>query len=139
MKQIEISKSVKSTILSFNEITKILNYVFLKEKVKNYYVSLFFVSDKKMKYFHQKYLNKNSTTDVLTFVLNKKPLSVDFCINVTQAKRQSKIFNVNLKNEIARLIIHCALHSVGYDDNNEINKKEMFKAQEKYLKNIFKN
>ena len=139
MKKVEISKTVKSTVLTKREITKIVNFVFQKEKIKNYSVSILFVGDIEMKSLHTKYLNKNSTTDVLTFVLNDNPLETEFCLNVEEAKRQAEIYKVSLKNEIARLIIHCALHSIGFDDITEKLKNKMFAVQEKYLKNILKN
>ncbi|MEK7818746.1 MAG: rRNA maturation RNase YbeY [Bacteroidota bacterium] len=139
MIKVEISKTVASTILNEKGIVRILKFVYLKERVTNAKVSSIFIGDKMMKRLHQKYLSKNSTTDVLTFVLEKNPLEVEICVNVNQAKRQAKRFGVTLKNEITRLLVHCALHSLGYDDTTKIKRRKMFALQEKYILFVGRN
>ena len=120
--------------LNFNVKEFIKNAIKLF-KFKHIYFELSFTNDNQIKKIHEKHLNSNTTTDVITFNLNtiKEP-HADIYICIDEAKRNSISLNHSLEYEIKTLIIHALLHLIGYTDYTEPEKKGMFEEQDKLLK-----
>ncbi len=98
------------------------------------FITIAFVSDKKIKELNNQYRNKNSVTDVLSFIYEADEFETDnkylgdIVISVEQAKKQALENNLNLNLEIKQLILHGILHLCGYDhetDKGEMNKLEL--------------
>ena len=78
-----------------------------------------------------------SLTDVLTFPLrNDTVLESEIYISVDRAIDNAKDNNVTLQNEIVRLIVHSLLHLLGYNDDTNERKDEMFLKQEDYINQL---
>ena len=114
-----------------------LNYLKKNEKFS---VSLSLVSPDEIKKLNNKYRNKNTPTDVLTFDYNgdkevKNELgSIIICPKV--AEKQAKEFKHPLDRELAFLFIHGILHSFGYDHIEEKDAKKMYSLQNKILNSL---
>jgi probable rRNA maturation factor len=105
----------------------------LREEITD--VSIAFVDDESMKTLNRKFRHKNKTTDVLTFPADDsysdpnrsgRPLG-DIVISVDQARRQAAAERHSLAREVRYLIVHGALHALGYDhetDRGEMNALE---------------
>lgn len=76
---------------------------------------------------NKKYLEHDYNTDILTFNYSESSDNLDgeIFISFQDALGNALKFNVNLDNEILRLIIHGILHLLGYDDQNADDKKMM--------------
>ena len=100
-------------------------------------MNIVFVDDSFITNLNRDYIHKNSTTDVISFVLEedseKKNLEGEVYVNPEQAKRQAQEYDVSWQNELFRVIIHGVLHLVGYDDQNSLDKKDMTKKENYYL------
>jgi probable rRNA maturation factor len=109
-------------------------------------VNVYFVPQKKIQNLNKKFLNKNMSTDVLSFPIDFKGKSnnpilgdIIICPQYVFAQKKSSfelIYNKPLKNknnEINFLIIHGILHLLGYDHIEKIDKNIMFKKQYKYF------
>ncbi len=104
-------------------------------------VSIALMDDSSLKFLNNKYRNKNSTTDVLSFPINdimygerNQKLLGDIAISIPQAKKQGEEYGNTLMQEIAFLTVHGMLHLLGYD--HQLSKKEekiMFDKQNKIL------
>ena len=107
-------------------------------KKKNHEFSILLTSDKKMKYFNQKFRKKNKTTDVLSFpmkIKEKKKLYVgDIAISYEIIKERSK--KTNFFFEFDKMWIHGYLHLIGHDHKKLNDFKKMFK-KEKLILNYF--
>jgi len=84
----------------------------------NIYISITIVNDSKMKELNKKHLNKDYTTDVLSFNINEEQKDGTFylgdvIVNKDQAKRQAKEYNNTLEEEIGELTKHGILHLLG--------------------------
>ena len=88
-------------------------------KKKRVVISVSIVDDKEMISLNKKYLNKDNTTDVLSFSINdenKESMEYylgDVVINKDQAKKQAKEYGNSVEQEIADLSAHGVLHLLG--------------------------
>jgi probable rRNA maturation factor len=103
------------------------------------YLTLAFVSDRKMRELNNQFRGKNSTTDVLSFPFEADEFETDentlgdIVISVEQAEKQAAENNLDLETEIKQLILHGILHLCGYDhetDDGEMNARELILREE---------
>ncbi len=98
-----------------------------------------FISSDKIYKINSEYLNHNFTTDIITFNYSnqQKKLDGEMFISIDDASENAKKYNVDLQEELARLIIHGILHLLGFDDQHKKDKIKM-KQQENKLLNTLK-
>jgi probable rRNA maturation factor len=111
------------------DIRKIALRVIKGEKLEGE-LSITFVDDTEMKRLNEKYTNRDSTTDVLSFPFDIPDILGDVYISVTQAKRQKK---GDLLSELKLLTVHGILHLAGYNDKTDEQRKLMRKKEREYL------
>lgn len=104
-------------------------------------VSVVIVSDLVMKKINYKYRRKNKVTDILSFREDDGQFpEADFIgelvIDYLQIKRQAKIFKHTVAYELAFIVLHGALHLLGYDDKTERGRLEMENLGHKLMKKI---
>ncbi len=124
----EIASFTRQVLLALEKLDK------LEEEITE--VSIAFIDDEAMKKLNQKFRNKASTTDVLTFPADDsynepsasgRPLG-DIVISVDQARTQATEEKHSLPTEIRYLVVHGVLHALGYDhetDHGEMNALEL--------------
>ncbi len=106
---------------------------FLDKKEKSFSVLL--TDNQEIKKLNKKYRNGDYPTDVLAFPYGEKSSSYigDIVISLHKAKEQAITYKEELKNELARLVIHGILHLLGETDTTSKSKKKMWDKQEKIL------
>lgn len=97
-----------------------------------------FCSDEYLLKLNQDYLNHHDLTDIITFDLseNKDQLKGEIYISVERVKDNSKIFNTSFISELARVIIHGALHLCGYMDKNKPDQIKMRRKENYFLSRL---
>lgn len=95
-------------------------------------ISFALVDNKKIQNLNEKYLKKNSPTDVLSFSMDEK-IWGDIVISVERACKQAEEYGHSLKREIGYLAVHGILHLLGYDHKNPGDKAEMRQKEERIL------
>ncbi len=126
----------KSQIKKINKVCKIISKI---EKIKNKtIIELSIIEDMEMKEICKKYYKKKSTTDVLSFGLEKNlnfkfNLIGEIFINNDKVISQSKEFNHSYERELIFLSIHGILHLLGYDHNEELSETIMIEKQKEIL------
>lgn len=129
-----------------NLVKKIARLVLDNEK-KQGDISVAFIGPGRMRKLNKKCLNRNKTTDVLSFPENaackefftegrqKNGNLGEIIVCLRELKKNSKKFNVSFEKELKRIIIHGTLHLLGYEDEGgEEKRKEMKEKEEEYLK-----
>ena len=99
-------------------------------------ISIVIVDDEYIIRLNQEYLNKNTTTDVLSFRLTDDTgdkLEGEVYANIEQITRQASDYHVLLEDEISRIVIHGVLHLLGFDDQTGEQKKIMTEKEDQYL------
>lgn len=117
-------------------------------------VNIYFVDNEKIRLINKEQRQKDEPTDVLSFPMldmiegkyeadeldiNKDTgllMLGDILISVEKAAEQSKKYGHSLLREIIFLLIHGLLHLLGYDHQNELQEKKMFKKQDYVLRKM---
>lgn len=89
---------------------------------KDYSLSLVFVGERRSKRLNNSYRQKNKSTNVLSFTLDKK--NGEIFITPAVVKRQTKKFGRNFQNLIAFLFIHGLMHLKGMEHGSRMDRAE---------------
>ncbi len=102
-----------------------LPFVLYKNKIlgKNYELSLVFIGEKEMQRLNKKYRKINKPTDILSFPISKNSGEMFICQKAS--KIEAKKFERNYTNFLSFLFIHGAVHLLGYDHGNKMEKIEV--------------
>jgi rRNA maturation RNase YbeY len=97
-------------------------------------VSVVFVDSRRIRRLNEKYLGHNEPTDVIGFALETEGrLEGEIYVNLDRAKTQARQYGVTLKNEVARLVIHGALHLVGFGDRTATQAQIMRREEDRHM------
>jgi len=121
-----VKRWITDTILAEGYRLKELNYIFC--------------SDEYLLQINQQYLNHDTLTDIVTFDNSEKPglITGDIFISIERIQENAMKFKVSETDELHRVIIHGALHLLGYKDKTKTAKAEMTQKEDFYLtKRIF--
>jgi len=92
-------------------------------------------SDQYLLQINQQYLNHDTYTDIITFDNSEVSgiITGDIFISVERIRENAVKFNTGEKDELHRVLIHGALHLLGYKDKSAADKKLMTKKEDEYL------
>ncbi len=112
---------VKATITAEGYKLQELNYIFCSDQ---YLLSI-----------NQQYLDHDTYTDIITFDNSEKDkvITGDIFISIERIRENAKKFNSGELNELHRVIIHGALHLLGYKDKTAESKQLMTNKEDQYL------
>jgi probable rRNA maturation factor len=111
-------------------------------KAIDYYCNIILTNDESIKKMNFKFLKKNKTTDILTFVSdvnfkrNKKQKICDIFLSAETIISDANKNNVNFYSHLTHLLIHSFLHINGYVHDKLIDFKKMQKIEIKVLNKI---
>ena len=139
MKEINIHSNPEYDTPNEKICKSIINYVFSKEKINLYEISVIFTSDIYVSDLKKRFFLKDQWTDVIAFPLHskkKEKIEGEIYISMPTAKENADKFNEAYETEVARLIIHGVLHLLDYSDQSYKEKQTMSKIEENILKEI---
>jgi probable rRNA maturation factor len=112
---------IKSTVESEHKTLGALNYIFC--------------SDQYLHKINLEYLDHDTLTDIVTFDNSEDDglIEGDIFISVERVKENAQKFEKTFDEELHRVIIHGALHLIGYSDKSAVAKKQMRKKEDAYL------
>ena len=85
-----------------------------------HHLNYIFCEDDYLLDMNRRFLNHDYYTDILTFSSeNNIGLTGDIFISVDRVRENAGLYDVPFEEEMRRVIIHGALHLMGYDDKNE--------------------
>lgn len=135
--QINLECALNDFLFDEDRISKIVKLILAKENINQALVNIVVVGDKLITALNKEYLKKDTTTDVISFVLENNSengsLEGEVYANLEQIQRQAKDYNVTWQNELFRVIIHGVLHLVGHNDQTLEDKKQMTEKENYYL------
>ena len=137
MKEINIHSNPEYDTPNEKICKSIINYVFSKEKINLYEISVIFTSDIYVSDLKKRFFLKDQWTDVIAFPLHsnkKEKIEGEIYISMPTAKENADKFNQAYEKEVARLIIHGVLHLLDYSDQSYKGKQTMSKMEENILK-----
>lgn len=123
-----------------SNIHKIIKLVFSEEKKPAAEIGIIFVDDDYIIELNKKFLDKDDTTDVLSFPLGDSDVTAvvgEIYINLNQVEEQAADYNVSFDEEMNRMVIHGLLHLLGYRDQT-VNEKNEMTIRENYFLQLLK-
>ncbi|MCR4429851.1 MAG: rRNA maturation RNase YbeY [Tepidanaerobacteraceae bacterium] len=126
----------------------ILKFAMAQEKApQDAEVSVVLVDDEYISKLNRQYRAKDAPTDVLSFAMREsapggeiiqegpeaEKLLGDIVISVERAREQSEDYGHSFEREMGYLAVHGLLHLLGYDHEDEKNKKIMRRKEEEIL------
>ena len=115
-------------------IKELLLWICNELKISVNLLTIIFTDDDFLKNLHRDYLQDDTFTDVMTFILSDAPpIESEIYIRVDRARLNAAAYDVSYHNEIMRLLIHACLHLAGYEDGEEAKRKKMKALENTYL------
>lgn len=121
---------------------KIMEEEGIKEKKD---LAIIFVDDEAIRYYNRRFRGIDAATDVLSFAVWQKSEEEppwedpeentlgDVIISAPRALAQSKEYGTSFKEEVYRLVIHGIYHLLGYDHEEEKERRIMEEKEQKAL------
>ena len=118
----------------WKKTVKIIKEVVAKEGKISGDLNFIITSDQNLKQINIEFLEHDYFTDVISFNYNNGNLiSGEVYISLERITENALNYNVSLKEELLRVIIHGVLHLVGYNDSNEEERSEMRKLEDFWI------
>lgn len=102
-------------------------------------VSIAVIGDRRMRALNRDALGHDYITDVLSFDHGDSPEGrvIELIVCAPFAARQAKQRGIPFIQELARYVVHGALHCAGYDDHSDKQRAAMWGEQERLLRALF--
>jgi probable rRNA maturation factor len=112
---------IRDTVVAEGFKLKELNYIFC--------------SDAYLLQINQQYLDHDTYTDIVTFDNSEVEGDIvgDIFISVDRIRENGTKFKTGETDELHRVIIHGALHLLGYTDKSVVTKQKMTQKEDEYL------
>jgi rRNA maturation RNase YbeY len=117
----QLRQWIKDTVVAEGYKLKELNYIFC--------------SDAYLLQINQQYLDHDTFTDIVTFDNSEVEGDIvgDIFISIDRIRENGEKFKSGETNELHRVIIHGALHLLGYTDKSVVTKQKMTQKEDEYL------
>ena len=123
---------VSFRIKGWKRVIKVIEKVILNNGKTTGNINVIITDDETLKEINVQFLKHNYYTDVITFDYSiGNAVSGEIYISIDSVKENVLNYNVSLKEEIRRVIIHGILHLVGYNDKQK-REKIVMKANEDF-------
>ncbi len=99
-------------------------------------VNYVFCTDDYLLEVNKKHLNHDFYTDIITFDLTDikgNPIEADIFISIDRVRENAKKNEVEIENELYRVMIHGILHLVGFKDKTKEEAMQMRAQEDKCL------
>jgi len=128
-------EDIKFTLREQSRLKNWIRQAFRKEKKRLETFNYIFCSDKYLLRLNKQYLKHNTLTDIITFDTSTSSgsLSADIYISIQRVQENAETFESGFSTELRRVLIHGALHLMGYSDKSAAQKSIMRKKEDAYL------
>lgn len=117
----QLRQWIRDTVIAEGFKLKELNYIFC--------------SDAYLLQINQQYLDHDTFTDIVIFDNSEVEGDIigDIFISIDRIRENGAKFKTGETDELHRVIIHGALHLLGYTDKSVVTKQKMTQKEDEYL------
>ncbi len=137
---VQITKKFKNIRIDPTELKKLVKTVCARSNFLKATVSIALVGDAEIKRLNKKFLNRNSTTDCLSFNLSDDGIdsvkSFELVVNAERAVKQAALRRHSTEAELALYVTHGLLHNLGFDDSSPQQAKKMHDTEDEILQQL---
>lgn len=122
---------------NWKKVKKLAEKVISDEKKISGNLNFIITNNNNILKLNKQFLKHDYFTDVITFNYNKgKCINGEIYISIDTVKENANNYDVSLKDELLRVMLHGVLHLCGYNDNNESEKESIKRMENYYLINF---
>jgi probable rRNA maturation factor len=132
---IEIANDQSRVSVDESRLRDAVGRILREEAIRSAEISLAVVDDATLQKLHHEYLDDDTPTDVMSFVLDRDAghLAGEVVASADTAVAAAEEFGWSADDELLLYIIHGTLHLVGYDDTTPEARSEMRERERRHL------
>jgi probable rRNA maturation factor len=128
---------VNFRLKGWRKVVKILNKVIRENQKISGDLNFIITNDEKVRKINVQFLGHNYNTDVITFNYNSENvINGEVYISIETVRKNALNYNVSLRKEVERVIIHGILHLLGHDDKTKKQRIKMKEAEDLWVERI---
>lgn len=135
---VQIAKDFKNIDVCLPRLEKLARAICKRFKLSKATISIAIVDDTQIRKVNKQFLNRDSTTDCLSFDLSddgtNAPKSFELVVNAEMAVKEANSRNHSSEAELALYITHGLLHNLGFDDSSKDRLRKMHDTEDEILK-----
>jgi len=139
---VQVAKNFKDIDVCFSRLEKLVKGICNRFKLPKATISIALVDNTQIRRINRKFLNRNRTTDCLSFDLsdvNRKSKIVnrklfELVVNAEEAVKKASLRGHSAEAELALYITHGLLHNLGFNDSTQSQAKKMHQTEDEILK-----
>jgi probable rRNA maturation factor len=135
---VQIAKDFKNIDVCLPRLEKLVRAICKRFKLSKATISIAIVDDAQIRKVNKQFLNRDSTTDCLSFDLSdddtNAPKSFELVVNAEMAVKEANSRNHSSEAELALYITHGLLHNLGFDDSSKDRLRKMHDTEDEILK-----
>lgn len=129
---------LKFRIRNITDLKKFVEKVIREEKRVPGDLNFIITTDNELAKINNEFLNREYFTDVITFDYSVRNIvNGEVYISLDMVRRNSKKYEVSVREELCRIIIHGILHLCGYNDETREETDLMRGRENFWLKECF--
>jgi len=117
------------------ELKAWIGNAFSENKIRIESINYIFCSDRYLLKLNRDFLGHNYLTDIITFdnSSGRGAATADIFISKDRVLANAKKFKIDFSEELHRVMIHGALHLIGYSDKSTNDARRMREAEDHWL------
>jgi probable rRNA maturation factor len=137
---VQITKNFRNIDAHQFKLKKLVKAVCSRFKLSKATVSIAIVGSAQIRKINQRFLNRVTTTDCLSFNLSdsrkNSTKSFELVVNGEMAVRQAKLRGHSSEAELALYITHGLLHNLGFNDSTGKQAEKMHNTEDQILQKL---